>query len=399
MPGFHELLFSVEAGAFAVVSLSLAYLVFALSRIMAFRAQHPPAGSDSPGITVLKPIHGLDVELEQNLCSFFSQDYPGFQIVFAVASPSDAAIPVVKRVMAAFPHRDSTLVIDDHALGTNRKISNVHNAYAVAKHDILVIADSDMRVGPDYLRSIAACFEYSQVGAITCLYSAMSRSGVCSRLASMFVNESFLPSVLVALRVQGLRYCFGATMAVRRAVLERIGGFKALASYLADDYMLGKLVSDAGYRVSLAPHVVHNVVSEPDLGSVLQHELRWARTVRTVRPLGYSLSFVTYPLPLSILCLAVPHALIPGAALVSAAIALRLALHYAVRRRLEIREPSAPWLIPLRDFLCLAVWAASFFGRDVHWRDHVFSVQPDGRMALTDGRLHPQNPVPQPPVV
>lgn len=370
---------AVASLAYLVAWISLGYLTFALVCILRHRWRQSGLSQPQPPLSVLKPLNGLDAQLYENLSSFCAQDYPSFQIVFSVASPGDPAVPVVERVMREHPELDLSLVIDARAIGTNRKISNVANGYQAAKHDVLIIADSDMRVESDYLARIAAAFDSPLVGAVTCLYSATTLNGLASRLASMFINDSFLPSVLVALRLQELKFCFGATMAVRRDALQRIGGFAALGSILADDYMLGQLVSVHGYQVRLASCVVRNIVQENSLRELWLHELRWARTVRTVRPFGYALSIMTQALPVTA-ALWLLTSSGSSALLLGAAAALRVALHYLIRARFQIPGHTAPWLIPLRDALSFGIWAASFFGRDVRWQGGTFTIQADGEM-------------------
>ena len=364
---------------------SLFYLVYAIRSVVSFARRRVPEVREEPPVTVLKPVCGLEPELYENLRSFCEQDYPRYQVVFGVADAADPAIPVIERLLRELPERDLQLEVSNRLIGSNRKISNLANAYALAHHDLLVIADSDMRVGPDYLHAVVSQFQDSDVGAATCLYSGTPAGGLPSILGTVFINEWFLPSVLVALGFQDLRFCFGATMAVRRHVLERIGGLPRLAAVLADDYMLGKLVSDAGYKVRLVPYVVRNVVLEPDLRSLFMHELRWARTVRSVQPLGYAFSFITHAIPTTLICLALwPSA---ATALIAAlAVVLRLVMHAAARRSLALDGPARPWLVPLRDVLCFAVWGASFLGRDVQWRHHQFSIQDNGHLALKESR-------------
>jgi ceramide glucosyltransferase len=382
----------VVAGHFPVVSLLLllavlaavAYTAFALVRIRVFagRRERPAAG---PPVTVLKPLRGAEPGLYENLRSFCEQDYPVFQVVFGVRDASDPAIPVVERVMRDLPERDLALVVSDRVIGANLKISNLANMYGSAKHDRLVIADSDMRVGRDYLATVLAPLADPAVGVVTCLYRGRAAGGPWSVLGAMFINEWFLPSVLVARALAPGRFCFGATMAVRREALEAIGGFAALAPYLADDYVLGALMNARGLRVALSSYLVDDIVWEPDLAALFRHELRWARTMRTAQPLGYAMSFLTYSLVLSVVYLLVSslHALagvVVGAALVS-----RVAVHYAVRASLGVTEPARPWLVPVREALCFGVWAASFWGRTVQWGGRKFSVSSDGRMWANGG--------------
>jgi ceramide glucosyltransferase len=367
-------------GYTAVVA-SLAYAAFALWRVARLGRAAPAPARALPPITILKPVCGLEPGLYDDLRSFCDQDYPEFQILFGVRDRNDPAIPTLERLVREFAQRSAELVIDPRTLGTNLKISNVANMIGLAHHDILAIADSDCRVERDYLRGLAAAFDDPEVGAATCLYRAQPvRPTLAARLGAMFVNEWFLPSVLVALATEPLTYCFGSTMAVRRAALEAIGGISALASYLADDHMLGRLVVARGYRVGLARPIVELSVDETGVAALLRHELRWGRTMRTVRPLGYAMSFVTDALPLSIL-----WALLTGFAdgaliLVGVALALRLLMHSVATRTLDVAGAGSAWLVPARDLLNFVVRAASFMGRSVQWRERDFSVRPDGRM-------------------
>jgi len=362
---------------------SLTYIAFSIFRVARFGGRRWPEDAPLPPLTVLKPVCGLEAELYENLRSFCLQDYPEYQVLFGVADAGDPALEVVRRLIAELPDKDLDVVVNDQLIGGNRKVSNVANLYPRARHDVLIIADSDMRVDSNYLRAIAAGFADNNTGAVTCLYRGRpAGSGFASVLGSAFINEWFLPSVLVAVTFGNIRYCFGATMAVRRELLERIGGFPALASQLADDYLLGKLVSDAGYRVELSPYVVENIVSEPDLTALFRHELRWARTVRSVQPVGYTLSVVTHALPVCILYLAVTAAHWLGAAAVAAALALRILMQCVTRRSLHTGMPVRPWQVPVRDFFSFAVWIASFFGKNVSWRRHSFAIDNNGNMVL-----------------
>ncbi len=379
-------------GHFRVLSLpllaaslaSVAYVAFAIVRIRAFGRyrERPVAG---PPVTVLKPVRGAEPGLYENLRSFCEQDYPVFQVIFGVRDAKDPAVPVAEQVMRDLPGRDLVLVVNERVIGANYKVSNLANMYGSAKYDLLVIADSDMRVGRSYLATVAGPLADPAVGVVTCLYSGRSAGDVWSALGAMFINEWFLPSVLVARAVQPDRFCFGATMAVRRDALDAIGGFERLAAYLADDYMLGALMNERGLRVELSSYVVESIVSEPDLRTLFAHELRWARTIRTVQPLGHAMSFLTYSLALSCMYLLVSSSGSLGAAVMGGALALRLAVHYAVRRSLGVAEPARPWLVPVRDAVCFAVWAASFWGRTVQWGGRTFSVGSDGRMWANGG--------------
>ena len=373
----------LHVGVVIATAFSIGYLLFALWCVTS-RAPSESAGqwraADSPGVTVIKPLCGLDFQLHENLRSFCDQDYPNFQILFVVADRDDPAIPVVHTIIAEFPDHDIQLVVDGRRIGSNFKVSNLANAYPHARYDLLASADSDMRVGRRYLQRIAECFADSSVGAATCLYVGTPATGLASRLAAMHINESFLPSVLVATRLEAVTFCFGATMVVRRKVLQAMGGFDALASLLADDYALGHLTTQNGYTVRIAPYVVENIVRERDLKSLVMHELRWARTVRTVRPVGYFFSILTMPIPLSLLTICASGSAFLGGSFLGISVTLRILLQHLVQRRFAPNARSSAWLVPLRDLLGFAVWATSFLSRDVRWRGTTFSTNRDGSM-------------------
>lgn len=368
--------------AVAAVTASIVYLFWALWAVRAFGRLRPAAGTFTAPVTILKPVCGLDPGLYGNLRSFCEQDYPEFQVLFGVRDPDDPAIPVVERVIRDFPGRDLGLVVDERVIGTNLKVSNLANMFPQAKHDVLVVADSDMRVDRKYLSAVTAPFADPKVGAVTCLYKGTPVGGLPSVLGSMFINDWFLPSVLAALTFNPMRFCFGATMAVRREALEEIGGFSALASHIADDYMLGRLVSESGYSVELSRYVVENLVLEPDVKTLIRHEMRWARTVRSVQPLGYTFSFLTNAIPLALILVLVSGFAAAGWAMLALAIVLRVTLHNVVRASVGIRGPAMPWLVPARDILSFVVWGGSFFGRDVHWREQRFLLEADGQLAM-----------------
>ena len=368
-----------------------AYLVTALIAVVRFRRRVGRSDDDAglhPPVTVLKPLCGHDYDLLENLRSFCVQDFRVYQIVFGVRSESDPAVAVVERVMAEFPDRDITLVVDAGLVGSNFKVSNLVNMRKAAKHPLLVIADSDMRVEPHYLATIAHAFRDPRVGAVTCLYTGRSSGSFASSLGCMFVNEWFLPSVLVSGLLQDVAFCLGATMSVRGEVLDALGGFESLADVIADDYELGKRVRDLGYKVMLSSYVVANPIHEPSLRTLLARELRWARTIRTVRPGGYRFSFIMNSITVAgigwgfsdlSLDLEPTEYVVPLTAL-----GLRVVLHYLVNIAFGIRRSGPVWMIPIRDILSFAIWLASYAGRRVTWRNESFDVRPDGRMIANE---------------
>jgi ceramide glucosyltransferase len=368
---------------------SAAYVLTAIHRVNGFKRLVEVSGTFRPPVTVLKPIYGLDVGLYENLRSFCHQDYPRYQIVFGVQDAADPAVRVIERLIGEFPKTDITLIVDSRVAGANLKASNLENIYHVAKHDLLVIADSDMRVDEKYLATVIAPFEDSKVGVVTCLYKGTSTAGVPSLLASMFINEWFLPSVLVSAGIRDIRFCFGATMAVRRHLLDMIGGFKTLAQYLADDHMLGKLVSAQGFKVALSGYIVENMVFEENFMTLFKHELRWARTVRTVEPLGHAFSFIMYGVPLAFFGALMVDLTFDWdwfeVALIVLAVSLRVSMHFAVRRKLDLPKDRSLWLVPLRDILSFVIWGTSFFGRRIDWKGRMFDVRPDGFVTASKG--------------
>jgi ceramide glucosyltransferase len=381
----HSVFGIINLVGFAIASAALVYLLFAIRCVAKFQTARARTDVELPPATLFKPICGMDPGLLENLRSFCKQDYPLYQIIFGVANPDDPAIAIVRQVLKEFPHLDLNLVINNKVIGANLKVSNLANMYPLAKHDVLVISDSDMRASENYLRSIVAPLLEKNVGAVTCLYQGVPAvHSVASRLACLYINEWFLPSVLVARAIREISFCLGATMVIRRDVLEKIGGCERLASYLADDYMLGKLVSDQGYKVVLAPYVIKNVIAEHSLKALFMHELRWARTVRNVQPAGYAFSFVTYTILVSLLYCVVTPAKVLGVCMLIASIMVRLLMHRVARRKLQSEGPPVPWLLPLRDLMCFMVWAASFMGRNVSWRNNKFSLQSDGHMAFKE---------------
>lgn len=379
--GIHLIVSGILAFLIGLPSL---YITFATWRVAHFGVKKKVVVHDQPPVTVLKPVCGLEPGLYENLRSFCQQEYPEYQVVFGVRDRTDPAISVIERIISELPNRDLDFVIDSQTIGPNLKISNLHNMYRVAKHDILVIADSDIRVDQDYISSIVQEFDDQRVGLVTCLYTGTPQGGLTSRLAAMFINEWFLPSVLAVATNRGVRFCFGATMVIRRGVLEKIGAFKALSSYLADDFVLGRLVRQSGYTVKLSSYVVENIVWEKNFKELFMHELRWARTVRSVEPIGHIFSFIMYGIPLAILAAICNHLTIDSDPLEIFGIILsllsRLGLRHSVYKAVRNSRKSPFWLLPIRDFLCFAIWGISFFGRGIRWKENRFYVNRTGHM-------------------
>ena len=370
----------LAVGLFAA---SLGYISFALVGVVLFgrRLQRGVTRDVTTPVTLLKPLCGLEPDFADNLRSFCRQDYPTYQIVFGVRDPADPAIAVVKDLQAEFPDRDIALVVDEKIIGANFKVSNLANMMAAAKHDLLVISDSDMRVEPYYIDALVAPFRRPEVGATTCLYSGTARRDLASKLGAMFINDWFFPSSLIPLSFGEPDFCFGATMAIRRNVLEPFGGFPALANYIADDYMLGQMTHKAGHKIAVAPYIIENVIEENSLKSLFFHEIRWARTIRSVQPVGYAFSFVTDLVPLSVLAGWALWEATDFLGFFALPLAIALILRYALHHIVAVTQPSggtyAPWLIIVRDFFTFAVRLCSFFGSTVRWRAQTMVLERD----------------------
>jgi ceramide glucosyltransferase len=377
--GFAALLLLAGSAAGAV------YLVAAAIAVRRFAARPPTRGGTLPPVSVLKPLCGEDWGLLENLDSFCRQDYPRWQIVFGVQDPRDPAIAIVAQLRERFPAADLSLVGEGGGRAGNLKIANLQNMLPAARHDLLVIADSDMRVQPSYLAEVTAPLSDPAIGLVTCLYRGIPAGGFWSRLACLHVNHGFLPQAVFAAALGTDTGCFGATLALRRETLEAVGGLAAIADALADDHALGLAVRRLGRRVLLSSCIVDNVIAEPGLAALFRHELRWARTILMVAPLGFVGSVITHPLALSGL------AVLTGAWPIAAP--ALLVLSFAVRaltiRQIDaaLRLPPTPlWLIPARDLLSFAVFVASFFARRVAWRDRTFRLGPKGRLILDGDR-------------
>jgi len=355
---------------FVVAAAGAGYLALACLRVGLFALRPIEEASEFlPAFTILKPLAGPEPELYENLRSCCDQDYDAFfEVVFCLHSSDDPAFVVAKRVAIEFPSR-TRIAIGENSAMANPKIANLAKPEAEPRGEVVIIADSDIRVGREYLRSLAASFASESVGATTCLYSGLTNSSLVSRLGAMQIEDGFIPSVLVALALGPLRFCLGATMAVRRSLLGEIGGVAALGSTIADDHKLGELVAARRRSIDLSRYVVQTAVPETTLAALWSHELRWARTNLALAPVGYAFSFLIYAFPLTLLYLAASRNLAWGLPLLAAVLALRLGLHYASRRALGVRRASDVLLVPIRDFLSLGIWFASFFGRSVRWRN------------------------------
>jgi ceramide glucosyltransferase len=337
-----------------------------------------------PPVTILKPLYGDEPLLDAALSTVCTLGYPEYQVVFGVSSADDTAIPVVRRLQSRFPGRDLTLVVNPTRHGPNLKVGSLINMLPAARHEILVIADSDLHVRPDYLDRLVAALEQPATGLATTPYAGLpASSSVPALLGATQITHTFLPGALLS-RALGRQDCLGATMALRRAILRRIGGFEALVTHLADDNALGRLVQATGLAVRLAGTVPLTTVPEDTFRALFRHELRWARTIRALVPGQFAASCLQYPIFWGLVALVLAPAW--GWIVVAAAWLARIASARGVNRalsRLGI-APATPvpiWLLPLRELMSVGVMIASFTGLQVDWRGHTMTA---------DGPAQPQ---------
>ena len=336
--------------------------------------------ASSPAISLLKPLRGADPDLEPHLEGFFLQDYPSFEILFAVRRADDPAVAVAERLMARYPHVPARLILTGEPPYANAKVYSLEKMAEAAGADILVITDSDTSVGKDYLRRVAAAFAPERVGAATNLYRGAPGADLWSRLEALGMSTEFMAGVVVAWRLEGMKFTLGPSMAVRRDCLRAIGGFAAMADYLADDFVLGQWASDAGYEVALLPHAVNHHATALGFTSSFKHRLRWNRSSRFSRPAGYIGQGFTYGLPWAMLLfLAAPFQWSEFVLLAVAAARMWMAYELGLRL-LEDREALRRfWLIPLQDMLSLATWVGGFVGREIVWRNERYRLLEGGR--------------------
>ncbi|MGZ5916703.1 MAG: bacteriohopanetetrol glucosamine biosynthesis glycosyltransferase HpnI [Methyloceanibacter sp.] len=359
-----------------------AYASFAAILLGRFFAKSPITEEPihAPLVTILKPLCGAEPELEANLASFCHQIYPGqVQIVLGIQDAADPAAAIARRLISAHSHVAIDVEINAQSHGANRKISNVLNSVTHSRGDIIVLSDSDIRVGPDYLRQITDALHAPGVGLVTCLYRGLPITGVWSRLAAAEIDHRFLPSVLVGLRLGLAKPCFGSTMALRAETLRQVGGFAAFADQLADDYAIGAAVRRLGLEVAIPPMVVDHVCSEHSFVELARRELRWARTIRLVDPLGYRGSVVTHPLPFALVAAALQGFAPASLAILGLVLACGLLVPLQFTRSLGGgRVPI--WLTPVRDLLSFAIFLAAFLPWRIMWRGRRYKVSSDGTL-------------------
>lgn len=351
---------------------ALAYLVLALRALRRFRERPARAPDWHPPVSVLKPVYGASPGLYECLRSFCEQDWPTYEVIFGAHTEDDPAVEVVRRLIHDLPDRDLRLIVDGALAGPNRKAANLANIFARARYDIIVLADSDVRVDRNCLASMAAPFTEPSVGAVASIYKGWAIGAAPAQFGALYINDWFVPSVVVDVDLRGIDFVF-AMSSVRREALDAIGGFVQLAQFFADDFALGRLISHKDWKVVLSTYACDTVVAERSFVEMFRHEVRWQRTERACRPLDQFMSVVTWPLPLLALLL-LPQPSLVGLGIIGAEMILRILVHFQVRRSFRIPGSSEPWLVPLRDCVCFFAWLAGLFGNKVYWGKEAFSI-------------------------
>lgn len=337
-----------------------------------------PALKAAVPVSILKPLAGLDRELESNLRTFFEQDYPSFEILFAVRDAEDPALAVVEKLRAEYPQVPSRVVIAGEPPYPNSKVFKLDLMMRAAANDLLVMSDSDIRVEPHLLRSVAAEFQDPKLAVATCPYRAMPGPTFWSSLETTGMNTDFISGILVARMIEGMRFAVGPTIVARRSVIQEIGGFDRLKDFLAEDFVMGKFAADAGYGVILSSYVIEHHIGSTDLRHNAAHRLRWVRSTRRSRPAGYVGQLFTMPLPLALILWMAAPAWWP---LSVGAIAIRMGAAWIMSRR--VLKANLNWaVVPIEDLMAFVFWVAGFFGNTIVWRDRKYRLLADGRFEL-----------------
>jgi len=378
------LLFSVPpskilAGIFlAVLCGSIMYSLLQIVAAIRYLSVFPPALRSIEPISILKPLAGLDLDLESNLRTFFEQDYPAFEILFAVWSENDPAAGVAARLQNEYAKIPSRLVVTGEPPYPNAKVYSLDRMLATAANDLVVMSDSDIRVTPTLLRTVAAEFQDEHLGVATCPYRAVAGASFWSRFEATGMNTDFWGSALVARMLEGMHFAVGPTIAARRRVLQSIGGFDRVKDYLAEDFVIGKFAAETGHGVILSSYVIEHHIGDSTLAANVEHRLRWARSTRRSRPGGYVGQLFTMPLPLAVLVCVFSPAWWP---VLLVTLAVRMLAAYTVSAR--VLRARINWLLlPIEDVMGFCFWLAGFFGNTVLWRGRRYRLFADGRFEL-----------------
>lgn len=364
------------------------YVVSILAAARFFRVRRSVSASSefTPPVSILKPIYGLDRETYENYASFCLQDYPDYEILFCVGDTQDPAVPVIQKLIEDFPDRAIRLLVGSDTLGVSDKVNKLCRMSREAKHDVLIVSDSDVRVDAEYLRAVAAPFQEAKIGAVTCLYRGLTDGSLAADLEAVGNSTDFAAGVLVAWLFSQVNFTLGATMAVRKNALAEIGGFESLVDYFSDDYELGNRIAGQGYRVELIPHPVAIVYPQQTLQDSFRHQLRWNLSIRFSRPAGHLGLIFTQGSPLAILGAICAPSVGWSVAVLAAYIVLRRASAWmiGVKGMKDANLRNKMELLLLRDIFAFVVWVASFFPQRIFWRGKQFQVRDKRLVAIAD---------------
>lgn len=382
------------ATSFLLIGLTMTsvfYYLFSLWASTLFFRQSPACGNRKllPA-TLMVPLCGTDHDAYENYAALCRQDYPNYQIVFGVRDSKDSSVPIINKLIANFPERDIVLVVRPDVIGQNLKISNLQNMLDHVKHEQIVIIDSDVRVGEDFLHKIIPLLNDEKVGMVTCLYRASKAPTIPAVLEAIGITSEFQPGVLTAWAVEGMRFALGATMATTRGTLESIGGFPAIADYLADDYMLGNLVWKAGYQVRLSDTIVETTPGHFSFIAMMKHQIRLARGIRACRPRSYLGLVMTHGMALASLNVLACQGSWSSLSLLLLILSVRLATAWRIGVCLlgDNILRNYLWLLPIRDLLSFIVWCSALVGTRVEWRGQQFRIGKQGKIFQVESNDH-----------
>ena len=376
---------------FSILSIgSIFYYLYSLYATIIFFNETQEIDPDfSPPVSILKPLCGLDWESYTALTSFCDQDYPLYQIIFSVQDSQDPSIEIAHKIQQDFPDLDIELVIcdreaalRDRAIGINPKINNIANGATKAKYPILVLSDSDIQVEKDYLKTIIQPFADPSVGVVTCLYNSLTE-GFLSSFEALDIASQFCPKVLTARQLEGIKFAFGSTIAIRQETLDKIGGFVSIANYLADDYQLGYLANQNGYSVILSPYLVEHRLGTVTLSTFFHRQIRWFKCIRVERFWGYVGLIFTYGIISSFILLLLTQGSLFGWSIFGLVWNIRFFTAYLITIN-YLKDSNAKeffLLIPLRDFVSFGIWCYSFIGNQVIWRGKTYQLLPNGQLS------------------
>ena len=384
---FWRLLLLVGVAGLVTSTGYLVLVLIASARFRHVRRQASEKSAEVPPVTLLKPVCGMEPGLEEHLTTFFEQHYPTYEIIFGARRADDPALDVVRRICTIYPSVAVKIVISGEPWRPNAKVCSLVKMYERAAHDYLIISDSDVKVGPNYISEVVQPMLNPSNGMVTCLYRGLPTGGLWSRLEALGMSVEMTAGAVVANLLEGMKFALGPTMAIRRDALDAIGGFEPLADYCSDDYVLGRDIADTGRNVVMSHHVINHVVINRSFASSMQHQIRWMKSTRCSRRAGHAGTALTFAMPFGLMGLiaaAGMHQWALGGGLFAAAFLNRVILSLVAGWGV-VRDPRAlrsAWLYPLRDLMGFVFWCASYTGRTIVWRGDRYRLEGCGRMIL-----------------